>query len=311
MRFVVLGDLHYSSYRDPAICKLREEFFDRIFCSVANLSPDLVFAIGDTTDNGYPDEFEGLHACARRNGVNFVTVNGNHDLLELDRQTVSVYTKNYSPYFVHFFNPVNGPSNAADPQAARFVVLDTPRERNPKDHSGRVEPEQLDWLESQVLESAANPLFVFGHHPLRATTLWSSFRMLSIENSNQVGRIFSRKRQGAAFYFCGHNHAHSIARRHNWHFIQTAAPLRSSDLRLIDYTLDQVSLQTIELEGGRATYALGQQLAAALGDFSRMPARGFSRDRRLQVPLTGQPVLEPMLEGYRQPENVGATSARF
>jgi 3',5'-cyclic AMP phosphodiesterase CpdA len=306
MRFVVLGDLHYSRYRDPAICKLREEFFDRIFGSVANLSPDLVLAIGDTTDNGYRDEFEGLHACARRNRVNFVTVNGNHDLLELDRPTVSAYTQNYTPYFVHFFNPVSGRSHPADPEAARFVVLDTPRERSPKDHSGYVAPEQLDWLESQVLESAANPLFVFGHHPLRSTTLWSSFRMLSIENSKQVGQIFSRKRQGAAFYFCGHNHAHSIARRNNWHFIQTAAPLRSSDLRVIDYTSGQVSLHTIELEGGSATYAMGQKLAAALGDFSRMPARGFSRDRRLQVQLTGQPVLDPALEAYRQPENVGA-----
>jgi 3',5'-cyclic-AMP phosphodiesterase len=291
MKFVVLGDLHYSRYDNSQACSWREEFYDRLFSSVAQQQADVVLALGDTTNNGWPDEFEGVHRCAQRHGLTFITVNGNHDLLEMTRDAISVYTRNSRSYFASYFNPLSGVAQTDDAETGHFVVLDTPRERDPKNHSGWVGPEQLDWLERQVLQSDDAPLFVFGHHPLSYTTLWSSFPMLSIENSAQVRRILARKREGAGFYFCGHNHSHSIARRNNWHFIQTAASLRSGDFRVIEFTPEQVVLRTVEIEGGRATYLLGQKLVGALRDFHRLPARGFARDRQLEVRLALKPPL--------------------
>ena len=283
MRVALLGDLHYARFTDPINATLREEFFDRLFTSVKHQQPDVVVAIGDTTDHGYPDEFEGLHACARRNAVPFITVNGNHDVLELTKQAISRYTGNRFPYFALYFHPVIGASDVTNREAARFLVLDTPKERQPKDHGGLVGPEQLAWLENQVVESNDQPLFVFGHHPLAWATRWAALPMLSIDNSAQVRQIFNRKRQGAAFYFCGHNHANSIQQRHNWNFIQTAAPLRTGDFRVFDFTPGQVSLQTVPIEGGRASFLLGRKIAEAMGDFSRAPSRGLRRDRELRV----------------------------
>ncbi len=288
MRFVVLGDLHYSIYPDAANCALREEFFDRLFTSVAKQQPDVVIAIGDTTDNGYSEEFEGLHRAARRNKLEFVTVNGNHDVLEMSKPEISRYTGNRFPYFALYFNPLTGLSDVTDHEAARFLIIDTPKERSPKDHGGYVGPEQLAWLENQIAESEDKPLFIFGHHPLTHATRWSSFPMLSINNSKEVKRLLAQKRQGAAFYFCGHNHANSIDRRGNWNYIQTAAPLRSGDYRVIDFTSEEVRLQTITFEGGRE---LGQRLAQALGDFTNFPSRGFRLDRELRLKLAYSKVL--------------------
>ena len=285
MRVALLGDLHYARFDDNLMGSLREEFFDRLFYTVRLQRPDVVIAIGDTTDHGYPDEFEGLHEAARRNNLPFITVNGNHDLHVLTKQQISRYTGNRFPYFALYFNPMIGASDVTDPVAARFLVLDTPKERQPKDHGGWVGPEQLAWLENQIAESGDEPLFVFGHHPVAWATRWSALPMLSIDNSAQVRELFNRKRQGAAFYFCGHNHANSIHQRRNWNYIQTAAPLRTADFRIFDFTPDEVVLQTVSIEGGRATYGLARKLAEAMGDFSRAPSRGLRRDRDLRVKL--------------------------
>lgn len=285
MRFVLLGDLHYSAYYDKTHRELREEFFNRLFQSVKDLEPDAVIAIGDTTDNGLPEEFEGLHTNAARNGVGFVTVNGNHDVLALTKPEVARYTGNRFPYFTLYFNPFTGQSDVTDPNATRFLILDTPKEKNARDHGGYVGPAQLSWLTNQALESGYGPLFIFGHHPVSGATRYSSFPMLGIDNSKEVWQAFSAKQQGTSFYFCGHNHANSIARRGNWHFIQTAAPLRTSDFRLVEFTCEKVSLQMMPIQGGRETALLGHRLAEAMGDFKRFPSKGFRGDRELVTEL--------------------------
>jgi 3',5'-cyclic-AMP phosphodiesterase len=285
VRFVVLGDLHYSVYNSAELCAARDEYYQRLFTAVLKLQPDLVFAIGDTVDNGLPEELDGLHNIARRSGLAFYTVNGNHDLLHTTKTELAHYTKNPHPYYTLFGNPVSGVSTALDSSATRFVVLDTPKEMNEKDHGGYVSAEQLHWLKGEIAASGDNPLFVFGHHPLQATTRWSIFPMLNIDNSKQVKLEFWRKQAGEAFYFCGHNHTNSIVRRANWNFIQTAAPLRSSDFRVIDYTPESVQLSAVPLENGDYMIRLGTKLANAMGDFSKMPSKGRPSDRQLTVKL--------------------------
>ncbi len=287
MRFVVLGDLHYSVYAEATQRALRDEFFERVFSSVAQQQAEAVFAIGDTTDNGLPEEFEGLHAIARRCGLKFITVNGNHDVLKLTKAEVSRYTGNPSPYYGLRYNARLGQSHPVDDEAARFLVLDTPKERNPKDHGGYVDAEQLEWLAGEIEASAEAPLFAFGHHPVRGATRWSSFPMLCIDNSRAVRQVFKRKTGGSAFYFCGHNHANSIKREGSWSFVQTAAPLRTVDYRLVEWTSEAIELRTIQIEGGEAVRKLAARVADAMGDFSRIPARGFGWDRRLRLDLQG------------------------
>ncbi|MEI7556830.1 metallophosphoesterase [Candidatus Chlorohelix sp.] len=287
MRFVVLGDLHYSVYKTNSLCQIREEYYENLFYSVLEQKPDAVFAIGDTVDNGFPEEFEGLHACARRVGLNFYTVNGNHDLLELPREEIARWTGNRQSYFTLSFDPVTGIANPSNNRFSNLVVLDTVKEKSPKDHGGFVWSEQIEWLKKQIETSENNPIFVFGHHPLKSETLYSSFRMLKIDNSHEIKQVFLKKQTGQGFYFCGHNHANSINRRGNWSFIQTAAPLRTNDFRIIDYTPDQVSLTTVEVKN-KNQQNLAKQLTKALGDFLMLPSRGFDADRHLTISLASQ-----------------------
>lgn len=282
MRFVVLGDLHYSLYKTPELRQICKEYYQNLFNSVLEQNAEVVFAIGDTVDNGNAEEFEELHACARQVGLKFLTVNGNHDLLQLTKTEIAQWTGNQNPYYSMSYNPISGLSNTLDTDASRFVVMDTPKEKSPKDHGGYVRPEQLSWLKTQIDQSGEQPLFVFGHHPVQNATLYSTFPMLNIDNSKEVKVAFLHKRQGVGFYFCGHNHANSISRKANWNFIQTAAPLRTNDFRVIDYTPEEVLIQTVEVKIKQQRKLAGKMMKA-MGDFLQLPARGFRSDRQLRV----------------------------
>jgi 3',5'-cyclic AMP phosphodiesterase CpdA len=284
VRFIVLGDLHYSIYSTLLLRQSRDEYYETLFSEVLEQQADVVFAIGDTVDNGLPEEFEGLHTCAQRAGLKFVTVNGNHDLLEQTKTEIAHWTGNTQPYFTQYYNPIKGASTILDKEAAPFVILNTPKEKSPKDHGGYVDSEQLAWLKQQIDQSENLPLFVFGHHPLQRATLWSTFRMLNIDNSRDVRVAFYRKQQSQAFYFCGHNHANSIARAANWNFIQTAAPLRTNDFRVIDFTPEEISIQTVNIKG-KGMRRKADQMTRAMGDFLKLPSKGFNSDRQLRVAL--------------------------
>jgi hypothetical protein len=288
VRFIVLGDLHYSVYNTSEIEAAREEYYEMLFQKVLDEKPDLVLAIGDTVDNGYPEEFEGLHACARRTGLSFYTVNGNHDLLNLTKDEIARWTGNRQRYYTVNQNSFSGEAASANGEAASFVVLDTPKEKSPKDHGGYVDGEQIMWLKHQIENSASHPLFVFGHHPLVNATRWATFPMLNIDNSKEVKLAFYHKQQGPAFYFCGHNHANSIIRRNNWTFVQTAAPLRTQDFRVVDFTESEVEIRTVELHGLRPRKLAKIQMKA-MGDFLQLPAKGWPWDRHIRLKIE-QPV---------------------
>ncbi|HEX2916620.1 MAG TPA: metallophosphoesterase [Chloroflexia bacterium] len=285
MRFVVLGDLHYSIYSSPLHCAWREEFFERLFTSVRKLEAEAVFAIGDTTDNGLAEEFEGLHALARRCDLRFITVNGNHDALKMDKATLRSYTGNRKDYYSLYFEAENNINSFASEKKSPFLIMDTAKERNHKDHGGFVDAGQLNWLAGEIGASEGLPLFAFGHHPVKGATRWSSFPMLNIDNSREVAKVFKSKQNGPAFYFCGHNHTNSINRQGNWHFIQTASPLRTADFRLVEWSPEKIELHTVPVEGGKTALKLALKLAEAMGDFLSVPARGFPWDRAFRISL--------------------------
>lgn len=293
MRFVVLGDLHFALYAEKNIGNLRDEFFNRLFQSVLAQKPDAVFAIGDVTDKGLAEEFEGLNEIARRNSLNMIIVNGNHDLINLTKAEIRPYTNNPTNYFSYDYLPENKlalRTPAIAPAVllennARFIVMDTPKEKEPSEYGGYVDSQQLDWLAGEIKTSAAQPVFAFGHHPLRWATRWSALPKLHIENSRQVRQAFDQKTEGLGFYFCGHNHTNSIHRQKNWTYIQTAAPLRTADFRIIDWSAESFELRTIGVMGGPESLKIAYKLAASIDDFNRVPAKGLSRDRTLSLRL--------------------------
>lgn len=250
MRFIVLGDLHYANYRDPAIAAQRERVFEAFFRQVAAHDADLVFAIGDTTHRGTLEELSGQTALAKRCGLNLIRVTGNHDTDSLEKSELA-------PFFLGDYPPASADElyTSFDFGPARFVLLDTSRVKMSSiNWSGFVSEAQLSWLTGQIEQfnaaTAPQSLIVMGHHPLYATTDRSNEEWLNIANSEEVGPIFARLQRLPGLYVCGHNHSNSIfgPDELGWHHLQAGAPLVCQSFRLVTVTEQTIQVETVDFD---------------------------------------------------------------
>ncbi len=265
MRFAVLGDLHYSEYREPLHAAARDNFFTAFFGQVAALEADLVFAIGDTTQRGLMSELEGEEAIAAEVGLKIIRTTGNHDTDSIDK-----------PEIARFFlgqRPTASPSNtelytSLDSGPVRFILLDTARPRvSSIDWSGFVSDEQLSWLNAQIDDFNSRPnlrqLFVMGHHPIYNTTAISTRDMLYITNSDEVKQAFAKLKKCPGFYICGHNHINSLfgPDENNWYYVQAGAPLDCEGFRLFTASESGVKIQTLDIDFSNAAVRAAFDLA--------------------------------------------------
>ncbi len=254
MRFIILGDLHYSTaHLNQKVIDKQERFFDLLFTSVRQQQADYVFAIGDVANEGMPEELEGVKLAAKRNGVEMVIVTGNHDLSQMSRQ--EWHDKNGSEILRHI-----------DAETVSFILLETAREYEDDDYGGYVWGEQLKWLKEQITQTHQKHLLpvIMGHHPLHNTTMLSHMPKRHIINSVNLEAIFELV-SAPALYCNGHNHCNSLKRADNWLYIQSAAPLQTADFKLIEITSKEIKVQTLDINPGYSEAAmLGKELAEEL-----------------------------------------------
>jgi predicted MPP superfamily phosphohydrolase len=250
MRFVIVGDLHYSLFVSRRLSQQRNEFYTRLFEKIASVNPQAVFLIGDVSHTSRTEELEGLREVAYHAGVkHYYMVNGNHDLLRLKPEQIARHNYNPRPgYFALALNE-QGQPEASSARSQQFVTLNTGQWAKAFDPAGVVDPTQLGWLAEQIEQSqTTKPLFVLGHHPLYNLTEWAWLPGMHLRNSQEVWQLLSRKQAGPGFYFCGHNHTNSYVQRGNWLLVQTAAPLATLSFRLVELTEEnRVALRLVEL----------------------------------------------------------------
>jgi 3',5'-cyclic AMP phosphodiesterase CpdA len=247
MQFIVLGDLHYyGGYANPDQEAARDRLFAHFFDQIATLKPDRVFAVGDITHVGLRNEFEGLMKLAQTAGLALIGTMGNHDSYSLSKPELAPFflggqaSVSDTDLYTHF-----------DLDSTRFLLLDTARDRDHNDWGGWVGQAQLDWLQAQIEGFDRSPnlqhLMVFGHHPLANTTRRSDEVKLNIHNSEQLAAVFANLTEKIGFYFCGHNHEHSIYHLENqpWYYVQTANPLDCCSFRLVNLQDHRVEIETL------------------------------------------------------------------
>ena len=248
MKFIVLGDLHYTDYETEAERATRDHFYETLFQRVAAEAADRVFAIGDLVHFGQHNELQGLFELAQRSGIQINAVTGNHD-------TGTLLKNELRPYFVEGKSTAAELYHAFSQDGIRFVMLDTSRELLADiDWSGFVSPEQLAWLTEEVHQfrqghTGDQTLVVMGHHPIYGTTALSTKDKLNIANSDEVQQAFGTFQPGKALYFCGHNHVNSLAGpdRHGWLYVQCGAPLVALSFRVITINADQIEIDTVDI----------------------------------------------------------------
>ncbi|HEX2912481.1 MAG TPA: metallophosphoesterase [Chloroflexia bacterium] len=247
MRFVIIGDMHFTLYDTEEGKTARDTFFSALFARVAEQQAELNFAVGDIVQNGYPHEIQELYDLAARYGVQLISITGNHDIAVQPKSTLRAY-------FVAGKATGNELYYAFSQGGVRFVLLDTGKELvTDQDWGGYLSPEQLKWLASETTafrqnSSGDHTLVVMGHHPLSNTTSKSAKEMMNIANSDEVRVALGPGIPGRTIYACGHNHVNNIVGPDatGWTYLQSGAPLQSYSFRVVTADETGVKVETVD-----------------------------------------------------------------
>lgn len=168
---------------------------------VETLAPDVVLVTGDLVDAGRPEQYAHLRELLAPLTVPTVVLPGNHD----DRANLLAAFPALAPR--HGRDRLDGSRDGP----VRLVWLDTLRQG---EAGGRLDGEQLEWLDGTLAEQPAAPTLVALHHPPFATGIGHMDAMgLDRHDATAFGAVVERHPQ-VERVVCGHLHR-SITRR--WH----------------------------------------------------------------------------------------------
>jgi len=116
--------------------------------------PDVVLATGDLVHNGRPAQYEQLGEILAELTMPVYPIPGNHD----DRAGI----RTVFPDVVPAGSAEDCVDYVVEEHPIRLVGLDT---TIPGESGGRLEPEQLVWLDDQLAREPERPTLIFQHHP--------------------------------------------------------------------------------------------------------------------------------------------------
>ena len=135
---------------------------------------------------------------------------------------------------------------------------------------GGLDPEQWDWLKTQVNRSIEKPLFIFAHHPIPNTTMYSPGEIKHLKLCRTYV-LYWKKEMGLFLYFNGHTHAHSIIQKEDSYFIQPGAAVCDHSFELIELDQNKVEIQKVDVSDAKLdTYR--SILYEQMPDFHRPPS---------------------------------------
>ena len=153
------------------------------------LDPDAVVVKGDLTDRGTEEEYQAFLDAYTKLGARMRHVRGNHDAMITDTIAAT------APF-------------AIDLPGVTLAVLDTVR---PGTEHGRIEGDQLAWLED-LASASTTPMLVFGHHhpwDPSSTERNDHYFGINPDDSELLCGVISRC-ESISGYFAGHTHRNRV-----------------------------------------------------------------------------------------------------
>lgn len=188
MKILLLTDIHYGenthypTYKNGESAQNFGKSFVQYRDSLQKIAQecDLVVNLGDLMQQtkSFDEDKSRYHEAvtALDFGVPTLHVVGNHDLVNLDRKTVSEIIQESGIYY------------SKDVSGYHCVVLDGNRDGKTRPEPFRFDQDQIDWLNSD-LESTILPTLVFSHYPIAEYSLEENpiFKVLGPKMAFPIG----------------------------------------------------------------------------------------------------------------------------
>ncbi|NJL65341.1 MAG: metallophosphoesterase [Methylacidiphilales bacterium] len=221
-RFAVVSDLHialpHTIWNHPSRFHLVEvsiPAFESVLEHITQLDLDFLLLPGDLTQHGEPENHTWLQQRLAKLPFPTYVIPGNHDVPVIEADSQSIAFNDFPQYYRKF-----GYENTEKLyytcellSGVRLIALNSNSFNTQKQQIGRLDEEQLEWLE-QVLKSAKDELIlvtihhnVAEHLPNQSRHPMSSRYM--VENAPVLLEILQRF--GVKLVFTGHLHIQDIA----------------------------------------------------------------------------------------------------
>ena len=161
--------------------------------------PDAVVLTGDLVNDGTPAEYARLAALLAPLPMPVYVLPGNHD----DREHLR------AAFAARGYLPPRGPlCYAVDVGPLRLLALDT---NVPGQPSGRLEAQQLAWLDARLAEARARPTLLALHHPPFRTGIQRADDEMGLSGAEALEAVVRRHPQVERI-LCGHLHRPIVSR---------------------------------------------------------------------------------------------------
>lgn len=189
---------------DPHVVESGELFNGRIDSAAAlataldeidrlRVRPTVILATGDLVNDGTGEQYAELARVVGSSSIPILPIPGNHDDRRLLRRTFAGVVPDGADS-----TPID---YCVDEHPIRLIGLDT---TVPGEAGGRLDPEQLEWLDHRLAEQPDRPTIVFQHHPPIATGIaWMD--VMGLADPDDEERIIARHPHVAAV-LAGHIH---------------------------------------------------------------------------------------------------------
>ncbi|MEW9920268.1 metallophosphoesterase [Marimonas sp. MJW-29] len=228
-RIVHLTDLHIShpELSDAALKTDTTETLRRAIAAINAMEPlpDLVVASGDLTNTGAASSYALLQEILADLAPPVVLALGNHD--------------KRGP-FAEVFETGTGDAPFVHDQTfgdLHVITLDT---LVPGHVAGRIDPDQIAFLDAALAREPALPKLVVAHHPPRMDDRTLPWASLDAQSSQQFGETIAGR--GVIGVLSGHVHLDQV---HHWHGVpvitcmglnSTVDILEQRDMRIVEGT---------------------------------------------------------------------------
>jgi 3',5'-cyclic AMP phosphodiesterase CpdA len=269
-RFAIISDLHIALpqtiWEHPGRFHLVEvsiPALEFVLNELDQLNLDFLLIPGDLTQHGEPENHRWLADRLSKLPYPAYVIPGNHDLVEKSATDRAIGADEFAGYYQKFgYNSDRLYYSQTLLPGVRLIGLNSIffDDKGKQISMGRIDDEQLNWLQKTLAGAAGEMVMVMVHHNviehLPGQTLSPMGRRYMLQNASELLGILQKS--GVQLLFTGHLHIQDVAQHQGISEITTGSLVSyPHPYRILEFQQTEQGDRQLKVESGRVTHIPG------------------------------------------------------